>query len=249
MIKKGFFTVVLILLVTLAGTALTLAVHYYKQYKILAVFPDNQGWYRKANASLVGSTENRRLVLFGDSRVSQWKPLPKIEGFQVINRGIGGETTAQMAYRFEQDVLDLDPDVLVVQAGINDLMAAGYAAGRADSIVRKASDRINDFSIRAGDHGVQVILLSVIQPARPELYRRLVWNDKITTYVDRVNQALARTAEASSNIVLLDSNRILDSGSHSFDKNFAEDALHINAAAYQRLNNKLSEVVESLYGL
>ena len=39
----------------------------------------------------------------------------------VVNRGIGGQTTPQMLVRFRQDVIDLHPQVVVILAGTNDI--------------------------------------------------------------------------------------------------------------------------------
>lgn len=41
-----------------------------------------------------------------------------------LNRGIGGQITAQMLVRFHQDVVALKPKVVVIQAGMNDLLVA-----------------------------------------------------------------------------------------------------------------------------
>ena len=38
-----------------------------------------------------------------------------------MNRGISGQTTAQMVVRFHQDVVDLHPAVVVILAGTNDV--------------------------------------------------------------------------------------------------------------------------------
>ncbi|WP_010534977.1 SGNH/GDSL hydrolase family protein [Brachybacterium squillarum] len=42
-------------------------------------------------------------------------------GARVINRGIGGDKVADVAARFEQDVLALDPQVVTIFVGVNDV--------------------------------------------------------------------------------------------------------------------------------
>src|SRR5690606_7663882 len=39
---------------------------------------------------------------------------------QVINAGVGGNTTSDARQRFEKDVLAHDPDVVILQFGLND---------------------------------------------------------------------------------------------------------------------------------
>jgi len=74
------------------------------------------------------NTNKIRVVCLGDSlttcggkggRYTDWLAtwLPACE---VINKGIGGDTLAGGIKRFERDVLNLQPDVLVLELGAND---------------------------------------------------------------------------------------------------------------------------------
>lgn len=80
--------------------------------------------YREENQQL-GKPEPgvNRVVFLGDSITDAWgrthgKFFP---GKPYVNRGISGQTTEQMLLRFRQDVIDLDPAVVVILAGINDI--------------------------------------------------------------------------------------------------------------------------------
>jgi lysophospholipase L1-like esterase len=78
--------------------------------------------YREANASLPAPrADENRVVFMGDSITDGW-PLPDyFPGKPYVNRGIGGETTPQMLVRFRQDVIALEPKVVVILAGTNDI--------------------------------------------------------------------------------------------------------------------------------
>jgi lysophospholipase L1-like esterase len=78
--------------------------------------------YRDENASLKPpAPEEKRIVFFGDSITDAW-PLPEyLSGKPYVNRGIGGQTTAQMLVRFRQDVIALQPKAVVILAGTNDI--------------------------------------------------------------------------------------------------------------------------------
>ena len=41
--------------------------------------------------------------------------------WRVLNRGINGERTDQIAARFDRDVLDASPDAVIIIAGVNDV--------------------------------------------------------------------------------------------------------------------------------
>ena len=63
-----------------------------------------------------------RIIFLGDSRITQW-PQPAIDGYQIVNRGIGAQTSTQVLGRYDVHVKPLEPDILLVQVGINDLKA------------------------------------------------------------------------------------------------------------------------------
>src|ERR1700677_2156487 len=83
------------------------------------------GRFRAADAALpaVAPGENR-VVFMGDSITQAWKiegPDGYFPGKPYITRGISGQTTPQMLLRFRQDVIALQPRVVVILAGINDI--------------------------------------------------------------------------------------------------------------------------------
>jgi lysophospholipase L1-like esterase len=78
--------------------------------------------YRDENARLVPPTHGeRRIVFFGDSITDNWPLAEYFPGKPYLNRGISGQTTAQMLVRFRQDVIALQPQVVVILAGTNDI--------------------------------------------------------------------------------------------------------------------------------
>ena len=66
----------------------------------------------------------KRVVFMGDSITDLWDLTKFFPGKPYINRGIGGQVTAQMVLRFQQDVVALKPSVVVILSGINDLHGA-----------------------------------------------------------------------------------------------------------------------------
>ena len=66
----------------------------------------------------------QRVIFIGDSITDLWDLARFFPGKPYINRGIGGQVTAQMVLRFQQDVVALRPAAVVILAGINDLHGA-----------------------------------------------------------------------------------------------------------------------------
>jgi lysophospholipase L1-like esterase len=67
-----------------------------------------------------------RVVFLGDDVTDLWGKggAPFFPGKPYLNRGIAGQTSAQMLVRFQQDVVALKPKVVVIQAGMDDLLVA-----------------------------------------------------------------------------------------------------------------------------
>ncbi len=65
----------------------------------------------------------RRVVFLGDETTEEWGQggTPFFPGKPYLNRGIAGQTTPQMLVRFRQDVIALQPKVVVILAGANDI--------------------------------------------------------------------------------------------------------------------------------
>ena len=91
------------------------------------------------------------MVFLGDQITELWGSR-FFPGKPYLNRGIAGQTSAQMLVRFHQDVVALKPKVVVIQAGVNDLLVAteGVIADNYMSMMDIA--RIN---------GIRVVLASV----------------------------------------------------------------------------------------
>src|SRR5271155_1256906 len=91
----------------------------------IAIFTDDFGQlarYRDANAALnPAAPGENRVVFFGDSITDIWHLDEYFPGKPYLNRGIGGQTTPQMLVRFRQDVIALQPKVVVILAGTNDI--------------------------------------------------------------------------------------------------------------------------------
>ena len=62
-------------------------------------------------------------VLYGDSITRGWvrSDASWLEERNFLGRGIGGQNTMQLLVRFRADVIELDPEYVVILAGINDI--------------------------------------------------------------------------------------------------------------------------------
>ena len=119
------------------------------------------GRFAEANAVLAAPRPGEtRVVFFGDSITDNWSK-PNYGGFfpgrPYVNRGIGGQTTAQMLVRFRADVLALQAQAVVILAGTNDI------AGNAGPVSPLAiEDNLASMAELARVHGVKVVFASIL---------------------------------------------------------------------------------------
>ena len=64
-----------------------------------------------------------RIVLIGDSITEGWTEFNPtfFQENNLINRGISGQTTPQMLIRIKQDAVHLDPKIIIINGGTNDI--------------------------------------------------------------------------------------------------------------------------------
>lgn len=236
------FTVsLLILVIALAGTTVVgfvAARHFYIVSKVVRVdlAPQSHRWILKAEGE---RPLPRPLLIIGDSRVEQWSERAQIGGRSVVTEGIPGETTSQLEARFEQSIVSLNPDVIVIGSGINDLLAASFVPGRASEIVSRAKFNLLNMVEVAHTHKIPVILMTVVPPSNPSLWRRIVWSDQIYNLVGMLNIEI-KAMDAPPGVRVLDAAAVLGGTGDRIAPANAKDTLHFTAQAYDELNDALT---------
>ena len=116
-------------------------------------------YYREANAALApAAADEQRVVFFGASVAEFWgkRGGAFFPGKPYINRGIGGQTSAQMLVRFRQDVIDLHPAAVVILEGTNDI------AGNSGPMTPEMSENNwRSMAELAKANGIRVICTSI----------------------------------------------------------------------------------------
>jgi lysophospholipase L1-like esterase len=117
--------------------------------------------YRDANLALrAPAAGEARVVFMGDSITDSWDD-ERYGGFfpgrPWVNRGISGQTTAQMLVRFRPDVIALRPRAVVILAGTNDL-----AGNTGPTTLAAIQDNLASMAELARANGIRVVLASVL---------------------------------------------------------------------------------------
>jgi lysophospholipase L1-like esterase len=185
--------------------------------------------YRDENRGV--SRADARVVFLGDSITDAWRS-PRFGGFfpnkPYLNRGIGGQTTAQMLLRFRQDVIALHPEVVVILAGTNDL--AGNTGPMTNDEIEA---NISSLCELARLHQIQVVLASITPvsdyhfhpPGQPMTARRA------PSRIVAINNWLRAYATENQHLYLDYHTAMVDATGHLREE-FSEDDLHPTAKGY-----------------
>ena len=233
----------IIILLTLSNILLfKSAKKYYKSFKLITVDPAQTEKYREANLRLPHK-ESLRVIMFGDSRIKHWgKPPAIFSENELINRGVAGETTAQARLRFEADVLSLDPDIVILQLGINDLTTIGIAPELSDEITEKCIENLTFIVNTLQEKNIKTVLLTVIPPAKPDILRQAFWNQNINRSVEKINQYILELTP-SANLLILDTEKALIVNKDNWQPQVNSDTLHLTDTGYDYLNQTLESIL------
>jgi lysophospholipase L1-like esterase len=184
------------------------------------------------------------LLLFGDSRVAQWKPLPD-RPYSIAAEGFPGETAIRLAARFPDALQQHRPQLVMLQLGVNDAVAASQVgAARREQALADSLSAIERMAADAKAAGADLVILKVIPPVRPELPRRLLYRGEVDAYVAALNAALPSIAARHGATVADPLPLLADAGGAVPDR-YRRDALHLTPEAYQALGALLPPSIEA----
>ena len=184
------------------------------------------GRYGDANSKLLAGKQPVDIVFMGDSITEGWKD--KRPGFWRpgrVNRGISGQTTAQMVLRMVPDVIDLRPRAVHIMGGTNDI--AGNTGPMTPDMTR---DNIQAMVALARHHGLKVIL-ATIPPAE-----NFPWRPGLAT-VSRIRElnAWIRGFARREAVTLIDYDRVLATPAGAMRPGLAFDGVHPTEAGYDAM--------------
>jgi acyl-CoA thioesterase I len=195
--------------------------------------------YRAANESLPppAAGENR-VVFFGDSITDIWKLDESFPGKTYINRGIGGQTTSQMLVRFRQDVINLQPKVVVILAGTNDI------AGNTGPIANEDIEaNYSDFAELAKAHNIRLIFSSLLPVSNYTERSKDFFAQRPMSRILEVNKWLKVYCE-KNHLVYLDYFSSLVDDKGMLKRDLADDGLHPNKAGFAAMAPLAEKAIE-----
>lgn len=195
----------------------------------------NFGRYKEANAAV---QQPVKAVFMGNSITDGW-PSADPDFFTkngYVGRGIGGQVSAQMLMRFRQDVINLQPQAVVILAGTNDLAHNDYAV-----TPEQTFDNVVSMVQLAQANGIKVILCSTL-PAyqfgwRPELKPAediKAFNKKVKAYAD------------AHDILYVDYHSAMKDERDGLPEKYSKDGVHPTLEGYKVMEKLVQEALQKV---
>ena len=216
-----------------------MAKSFYVQLQEVRLDPLGKRVHR---GTAVGTNHQELLVVVvGDSRAAKWAAPEDLRGYRFVNRAVGNQTTVQILGRLKDDVLRLKPDIVLLQAGVNDLKTISLFPDRRDDIAAECKANLQSIVSQCSEQKSTVIISTIFPVGEPSLQRRAFWSHDISLSIQEVNAFLK--ALSSETVVILDSYTLLCGHGDLIKPEYSTDTLHLNAVGYDILNQELAKML------
>lgn len=192
--------------------------------------------YKQANAELSAPEEDEnRVVFMGNSITEGWSNANPdfFANNPYINRGISGQTTPQMLLRFRQDVIELEPKIVVILAGTNDI-----AGNTGPMTLEQIRDNILSMVELAKANNISPIVCSVLPaydyPWRPGLEPNIK--------IPKLNLLLKEMADEQS-VMYLDYFWAMADERSGLPKELTTDEVHLTKQGYAVMEKLIQEAI------
>jgi len=180
------------------------------------------------------------IVFVGDSLTQNYNVCEFFKGYNVYNRGIGGDTTVGLLKRMDESVFDLRPKIVVLMIGTNDFAMLPNATKTTVyrntlSIVQLIQNRLPDTKI------ILESIYPIYEHDNPKIDKASIGNK--TNHMIRHTNALLKTIP---NVTFVDMDPYLKDERGDFKLEYTMEGLHANTLGYQVITKVLKEKIDAL---
>lgn len=209
---------------------------------ISAAAQNNKDWgqigkYAGANIELNSHKNNgKRVVLLGNSITEQWvsyhSDFFKQTGY--LGRGISGQTSYQFLVRFREDVINLKPKVVVINAGTNDI---AENTGPYDE--ERTMGNIISMCELAKANKIKVILSSVLP------CNKMYWSGAtdVANKIESLNKRIKEYAKKNKLPYIDYYTPLVYGQDRGLNRRYSDDGVHPNVEGYKVMEPLLVEAV------
>ncbi len=180
-----------------------------------------------------------KVVFMGNSITENWRNMDQAffteNGY--VGRGISGQVSAQMLMRFRPDVIELQPEVVVILAGTNDIACNDYAM-----TLEQTFGNIVSMVELARANNIKVILCSTMPASH------FAWHPDIKGAADKIkelNKKVKAYADAN-NIPYVDYHSAMADAEGGLPKNYSEDGVHPTLEGYKVMEDLVQKAIKEI---
>ncbi len=196
------------------------------------VFDDRVSWFRTMNKYV----KDRPSVFVGDSLTQEFLLTEVLSGYNVCNRGIGGDTTNGVLKRMRESVYDLNPKKLFLQIGANDYTITKNTIKE----IRDNIAKISSLSLKKIPD-LEVYLIA-LYPVGEKAFIQVDGVD--VKYSDankkiRDTNKLIKELALNSNYTYIDAYELFSDEKGNLTNEWTRDGIHLSPLGYEILEKEL----------
>ena len=200
----------------------------------------NLAKYRKANEELKDSSSSGdRIVLVGDSITEGWTEFNP--GFfqenNMVNRGISGQTTPQMLIRLKQDAIHLDPKIIIINGGTNDIWG-NTGPSTPDMII----DNLCSMAEITAKKNIQVVLSTILPVYQYPDRDDIIDPPKTISFINSVLQDYCN----KNSLAFLDYFSPMADEKKGLRSDYGTDGVHPNKQGYSVMEQVVKETISGI---
>ncbi len=238
--KKFSIAVFLFIIASLLFTSVLsagFALRFYASYNRLRTDPLGLQGRDGLQGSQVPLALSYEYLFIGDSLIENLS----IEGADVLNLGIGGQTSGQVRYRMQLLSPDLRARTALVCAGGNDLKRLRFEPGQKDIVLDAAQEHLGMIIDEAKKRSEVVCLMTIPPMYRIPLHLKYLPSTRLLVRsLDELNRRIGVLA-SEKGVELIDSGAVLES--LPAKERLAADGIHLSARANEAILSRLRQAL------
>ncbi len=200
----------------------------------------NLAKYRKANEELKGTSSGADgIVLVGDSITEGWTEFNP--GFfqenNMVNRGISGQTTPQMLIRLKQDAIHLNPKIIIINGGTNDIWG-----NTGPSTPEMIIDNLCSMAEIASKNNIQVVLSTILPVYQYPDRDDIIDPPKTISFINSVLQDYCN----KNSLAFLDYFSPMADEKKGLRSDYGSDGVHPNKQGYSVMEQVVRETISGI---
>ena len=154
-----------------------------------------------------------------------------------VGRGISGQTSYQMLLRFRDDVINLHPEIAVINAGTNDVAENNHVYNEDRTL-----GNIISMAELANANGIKVVLTSVL-PAEKFGWRKEI--EGANAKIKSLNNRIKQYAE-TNNYPYVDYYSLMNIDDKALNPAYSNDGVHPTSSGYDVMESLILPVIQNI---